>query len=192
MSAAGLAKVTAKTAAEVCKKFPLGDEAKKLLTDTMAPKQFLDVLLEKKHYHDAIRLLANAVPKREAVWWACLCARSIVGAKPEPKVAAALQAAEKWVADPSEDNRRAAMPLAEAAEFGTPAGCAAVAAFWSGGSLGPPNVPPVPPPDHLTAHGAACAVLLAAVASQPEKAPDKYKKFLALGVEVASGTNKWK
>jgi hypothetical protein len=95
------------------------------------------------------------------------------------------------VADPSEENRRAAHSAAEAAGYGTPAGCAAAAAFWSGGSLGPPNVPPIPPGEHLTAHGASCAVMLAAVATEPEKAPVKLRAALGLGLEIASGTYPW-
>ena len=40
----GLTKVAAKTAADVCKHFQLGDEAKKHYKDAMTPKQLLDVL----------------------------------------------------------------------------------------------------------------------------------------------------
>lgn len=192
MSNGTWAKVTAKTAAEVCKHFTPGDEAKPLLRDGQTPKQLFDLLLEKKLHLDAIRLLAAALPKREAVWWACQCARQAHGTNPPPKVAAALAAAEKWVADPSEENRRAAQAAAEAAEMKTPAGCAAMAAFWSGGSLGPPHVPTVPPGEQLTGHGVSGAVMLAAVLKEPEKAAEKHRTFLDLGVNVANGTNRWK
>ncbi len=185
-----LAKVAAKTAGEVCQHFPLGEEAKKLLRDDLTPRRYLDLLLDKQQYPDAVRFLAHALAKREAVWWACLCARSVAGTSPPPKIAAALRAAETWAADPSEDNRRAAMPAAESAEFGTPAGCAAAAAFWSGGSLGPPNVPVIPPGEYLTAHGVAGAVMLAAV-TEPAKAADKHRQFLALGIAVANGGHRW-
>src|SRR5207253_4538771 len=84
VSNGGLAKVTAKTAAEVCKHFPLGDDAKKLLRDTLTPKQFLDLLLEKQQFPDAARFLAHALPKREAVWWACLGARQAYGSAAPP------------------------------------------------------------------------------------------------------------
>jgi hypothetical protein len=192
MSNGGLAKVTAKTAAEVCKHFPLGDDAKKLLKDTLTPRQFFDALVKEGRFEDAARFLAHALPKREAVWWASQCARQAHGANPPPPVAAALLAAEKWAADPSEDNRRAAKEKSDAAELKTPAGCAALAAFFSGGSLGPPNVPAVPPGEHLTAHAAAGAVMLAAVLTEPQKAPEKYKKFFALGADVGNGVSKWK
>jgi hypothetical protein len=192
MSNAALARVSAKTAAEVCKHFPLGDEAKKFLREGLTPRQFLDLLTAKEQFVDAVRLLAHALPRREAAWWACLCARAVAGPKPPAEAAAAVAAAEKWVSDPSEDNRRAAWAAAEKAGLGTPAGCSAAAAFWSGGSLGPPDVPAIPPGEFLTAHVAGCAVLLAAVQTEPAKAPEKYRKFLALGIEVAAGTNQWK
>jgi hypothetical protein len=66
-----------------------------------------------------------------------------------------------------------------------------VAAFWSGGSLAPPNVAEVPPGEHLTPGAVANAVLLAAVLSEPEKAAEKFRKFFALGVEVAEDKNRW-
>jgi hypothetical protein len=192
MSSSTLAKVTAKTAAEVCKTFPLGDDAKTLLRDGMTPPQFLAALTNKQLAVDAVRFLAHALPKREAVWWACLCTRAALGTAAEPAMAAAVQAAEKWVGDPSEDNRRAAGAAAEAAGMSNPAGCAAMAAFWSGGSLAPPKLPVVPPGEHLTGHGVAGAVLLAAVLTEPQKAAEKHRRFLALGAEVADGANRWK
>src|SRR5262245_52976244 len=43
---AGLAKVAAKTAADVCQRFEIGKEAKALLRDGMTPRQYLDLLVE--------------------------------------------------------------------------------------------------------------------------------------------------
>jgi hypothetical protein len=187
-----LTKWTATSAAEVCKQFPLGDEAQKLPREDLAPGQFLDALIAEELWLDALRFLAHALPRREAVWWACACVRSVAGANLPAPGAAALQAAQKWVADPSEENRRAAQAAAAAAGLGTPAGCAAIAAFWSGGSLGPANVPAVPPADNLTGQGVAGAVLLAAVQTEPQKAAEKHRQFVQLGLEVATGANQWK
>ena len=178
--------------ADVCQRFKLSEEAGKLFKPDLPARKFLDTLIAGQHQLDAVRFLAHALPKREAVWWACVCARQVSDGKEPPAFKAALAAAEKWAADPSEENRRAAMPAAEAAELATPAGCAAMAAFWSGGSLAPPQNPVVPPADHLSGHGAASSVLLSAVRSEPEKAPDKYKKFLTAGLDVARGANRWK
>jgi hypothetical protein len=183
--------IAGRPAAEVAALFPLSEEARKLLQDNLTVLTYLYALMKNHFYLDAVRLLAHALPKREAVWWACLCARSVSGDNPPSPVAVALEAAEKWVVDPSEENRRPALAAAAAAEFSTPAGCAALAAFWSSGSLAPPGVPVIPPGETLTAQGAANAVLLAAVATEPEKAPDRYVRFLTEGVRVANGASKW-
>jgi hypothetical protein len=110
----------------------------------------------------------------------------------DEKVAAALAAAEAWAADPTDDRRRAAFAAAEAAGFDKPASCAALAAFLIEGSLAPAHLQPVPAPSHAGPAAAAAAVVLAAVSVEPEKGDEKFRKFLALGSDVASGANRWK
>ena len=192
MNSAPRAGMTAATAAEVCQDLALSAEARPWLRDGQTPRQFLDQLVEKKLNVDAIRFLGHALPKREAVWWASQCVRSVAGTDPPPEVKAALRAAEQWVTDPNEENRRKAFAAAEAAGLGTAAGCTAVAAFWSGGSLGPANLPVIPPGEHLTARGVSGAILLALVLAEPEKAAEKASRFLAQGIGVADGRNRWK
>ena len=140
-------KRSADTTAEICAGFGLGEEAKKLLAEErlnpeVEPGAFLDELLALELHVDAVRFLAYALPKREAVWWACQCVRSVAA---EADELPGLQAAEAWVRDPSEENRRAAMEAAESLEFGSPDAWAAVGAFWAEGSLAPPDAPVVPP-----------------------------------------------
>jgi Family of unknown function (DUF6931) len=188
MSNGSFSLVGARTAAEVCECFDIGDEARALLRPDLSPRQYVDLLAEKQSFPPAIRFLAHALPKKEAVLWACSCVRETAGAKPLPAATAALEAAERWVRSPTEDNRRAAMPAAQAAGLATAAGSAALAAFVSGGSLGPPNVPPVPPPENMTGQVAGGAVLLAAIESEPEKAIERFRAFLSRGIEVASGS----
>ncbi len=192
MSQGTLTKVTARTAAEVCRAFALGDDAKKLLRDGLSPRAFLDDLLAHKFYPDAVRFLAHALPKREAVWWACLCVRLAQGAGTDPKAVAALQATERWASDPTDANRRGAYAAAEAADVGTPAGCVGVAAFFSAGSVAPPTAPEVKPAEHATAKAVAGGVMLAAVQKELEKMGEKYQKYCALGIDVANGVNRWK
>ena len=183
--------VPAKTAAEVCRNFPLSEAAAELLRDDMQPRPFLDLLIEKSHFADAVRFLAHSMPKREAVWWACLCGRPERGSAVPPATAAAQQAAEAWVANPSDEKRRAAHAAALAPGVGAPAGLTCEAAFFSEGSMGPPDLQPIPPPEHLAATTAANAVILFAVA-EPAKMAEKYRQFLALGQDVAAGKNRWK
>ncbi|MFL5246136.1 MAG: DUF6931 family protein [Gemmataceae bacterium] len=187
MGKAGSIKLLSNKAAEVCGQIALSDDALKLLKADQGTLEFLDSLIGKERFPDAARFLARALPKREAVWWACKCIGLTAGDKAPAKRAAALKAAEKWVADPTDENRQAAFPAAEAADFGTPEGCAAMAAFWSGGSLAPPNVPAVPPAEHLTAQGVAGAIMLTAVQSEPEKAAEKFRRYFSVGIEIARG-----
>jgi hypothetical protein len=163
--------------------FPLEPASKELLAQDMAVPHFVELLSSHEQYLDALRLVAHALAKRSSVEWACRCVRLVSGDDLSPVEAAAIKAAEDWVADPSEERRRQAGSAADAAKQ-VPGGWAAMAAFWSGGSMAPPQVPVVPPGPTLTAHAAGGAVMLAAVARQPEKAPEKYMRFLEIGREL--------
>ena len=169
----------------------LGEEAMALLRPDLHPLDFVALLMEKALFPDAVRFVAHALPKREAVWWGWVCARRAAGENPPPKIRAALDATERWVAQPNEDNRRSAMAAAQKAELGTAAGCAGLAAFFSGGSLAPPDAPAVPPGEFLAAKAVSGAVIFAAVAKEPEKAPERFKSFVAQGVEVTNRVKLW-
>jgi hypothetical protein len=182
--------VPAKSAAEICRRFPLSEAAAKLLREDMRPDPFLDLLIAQEHHADAVRCLAHAMPVREAVWWACLCVRQERGAAVPPPAAAAQQVAEAWVRGPSDEKRRAAHAAAQAAGVGTPVGLTCEAVFFSEGSLGSAEFQAVPPPEHLAATMAANAIILAAVAV-PASMAARYRQFLALGRDVAAGENQW-
>jgi hypothetical protein len=169
----------------------LEEESAALLRENQPAREYLTLLIEKGLFADAVRFLAHALPKREAVWWAWFCARRSAGAEPAPNVKAALDATEKWIAQPNETNRRAAKESADAATLATAAGCAGLAAFFSGGSLAPPNVPAVPPAPDLTSKAVAGAVTIAAAAPEPEKAPERFRAFLDQGLDVAKRIKLW-
>jgi hypothetical protein len=190
MSTGKLAKITARSAADVCVKLQLDEAAQKLLTPALTPAEFLDALMAKELWIDAVRFLGMALPKREGVWWALQCAKTAPA--PTPQAGAALQLAEKWVLATTEDHRQPANAAAEAAGLGTPAGLTALAVFMSGGSMAPPESAQVPPPEHLTGTMVGNAVIMAALLPKPAEADGKFRQFLALGVEVAQGTNRWK
>jgi hypothetical protein len=144
-------------------------------------------LVALERFNDAARLVAHALPRREAVWWACMCARAIPDPGGTPLDEAALVAAEAWVRKPEEAQRRAAMKAAEAASFRSAEAWAAVGAFWSGGSMSPEGQPVVPPAEHLTGVAVAGAVVLAAVRRRPERGPVRLQRFVASAREIAAG-----
>jgi hypothetical protein len=176
-----------KPAAEACRELTLSEGARQLLREDHTLVVYLYLLTGKGLVDDAVRVLAHALPKREAVYWACRCVRATAGSEPAPLAAAALKNAEAWVADPSDGNRRAAYDAAVQAEFGTAAGCAALAAFLSGGSLGPAELPEVPPHPLMTARMVTNAVLLSGVVSHPAKAAERYARFVTQGIPLANG-----
>ncbi len=177
--------------AAICSVAELGDEAMALLRPGQKPPEYLTELVDKQLYPDAVRFLAHALPKREAVWWGWMCARRAAGENPPPKIKAALEATEKWIAQPTDENCRAAHEAAQKAQFGTAAGCAGLGAFFSGGSLAPPEVPPVPPGEYLTAKAVSGAVNFAAMSGEPKQAPEKFKSFIAQGVDVTRRIKLW-
>ena len=179
--------VEAALARDVAAQCELDDDVLPLISAETTTRQFVENLLQQSRFSDGITFLAAALPKREAVWWGCLsCGGSDASSLP-PDDRRAIEAARTWVIDPSEANRRAAEAAANAGELLTAPSCVAMAAFLSGGSMGPPEVPEIPPPDHLTGHTIACALSLAAASGSDEVA----KRALELGIAVADGKNRW-
>ncbi len=173
-------------AVDVARPVKLSEPAQKLLNPTLTPRQYFDLLAAAPLTDDAVRFLAAALPKREAVGWGVVCLKELLPKPLPPADAKALASAETWVKDPSEGNRRAAGAAAEVAGYGTPAGSLAAAAFWSGGSIAPANLDPVPPRDDLTGIAVAGALILAAAVAPVGTDPAKMR-CVSLGAEVASG-----
>ena len=185
-----LRKINVRQASEIYQHFELTAEAATLEDDTLAPEACLGILIEAEQFEDAVRFLAHALPRREAVWWACLAARTVTRDEDaDPRHQAALEAAESWVFEPVEANRRKAELLAEKTRFRHPSGWAAVAAFWSGASITAETEPPVPPPTHLYAHAVTGAVMLAASLDDPNHVKPKLRAFLKQGMDIANGGN---
>lgn len=191
MSEAELTKVAAKTAAEIWAQYEPSAATTGFRRNGQTPRQFVDLLIQAGQYLDAIDFLAHALPKREAVWWACLGVRHALGTELPPQSFAALKAAVEWVLEPDEPRRRAAEAAGEAADFSTPAGCAALAVFGSGGSLTPANLPEVPPEPFMTAKAVAGSVAMASLQCEPPTLPDLQRELVELGLAIAEGKVTW-
>jgi hypothetical protein len=135
----------------------------------------------------ATRLFAHALPKREAVWWACMCVTHTAPADLPAADRAAREAAEDWVRQQTDKSRRQAWDRAEASGCTSPEAWTAIAAFWSGDSMSPEGQPAVPPAPHFTGAAAAGAVALAAVRGDPTRRNDRLHRFLESGRNIAAG-----
>jgi hypothetical protein len=136
---------------------------------------------------EATRLTAHALPRREAVWWACMCARHTSPNPMPPADQRALEDAESWVFKGEDALRRRAFEHAQESNFATPEAWAGVAAFWSGDSMAPLGQAPVPPAAHLAGTAVAGSVLLAAVRDPPDRRTARLGRFLASARDIAAG-----
>lgn len=138
------------------------------------PSAYFSDLRAQGRRSEAADFLAQALPRLEAVAWA---ARTVRDLAPPPASSPlrtrALRAALFWVQDPTEARRRAAFDAAEACDPKGAEAMAAYAAFFSGGSIGPADVPPIPAPKQVLGHMAAAAVKVAALKDRTGAAFDR-------------------
>ncbi len=134
-------------------------------------------------FHDAVLLLAHSLPKREAVWWACQCARSTQPKEAPQRERAAIDLAENWALKPNNDKRLKALAEGEAIGSYATAGMVTLATGWSAGNISSDQSIEVPPPPHLSAVAVAAAVTLAA-AAEPEQMDAHYQRFIQDGLKI--------
>jgi hypothetical protein len=132
----------------------------------VSPRVFFTRLREAGRRAEAVHFLSQALPRYESVGWAARMVRDLVpGAPPRSAEGDSLKAALLWLQDPSDGRRRAAWQAAERARDDSPERLAALAVFFSGGSIAPADCPPVPAPKTAAGRFAAGAVLLGAIRS---------------------------
>jgi hypothetical protein len=153
-------------------------------SDDPAPLDHARALLSQPRPSEAIIFIAHLLPRREAVWWALQCVRAMLGPNADDE---ALRAAEKWVRAPEEDNRRAALEVANAADQRSPTTWLAFAAGWSGGNLSAPNQEPARPPPAACAMAANAAVMLAATGGDPLGVVRRIRACAEAGIRFADG-----
>ena len=163
----------------------LSEDANRAFRENSSPAEYLAQLSDAGLFPDAVKYWAHALEGRSCVLWSLSCIRKL-RPDPAPPEQAAIQAIEKWLAEPNDENRRAAKLAAEEADLSTPAGCVAMAVFFSEGSIAPPQREAVPPPPHLAEKVAAGGILLAVV-DDPVNAVERYELCVQLGREVAAG-----
>ncbi len=166
----------------------LDEHGRSALAGCEDPAEALDRLERAGLLVEATRLVAHALPAREAVWWACACSRHTAASGTDPSAETRVrEAAEEWVRKPTDDLRRSAMKTAEGTGFGSPEAWAAVAAFWSGDTMAPPEAPKVPPQPHFTGLAVAGSVALAAARGPAVRRDERLRRFLLSAKDIATG-----
>ena len=149
------------------------------------PITFLQKLADGKKFDDAVAFCAYLLPRREAVWWACGCARTLLGDIAQ-NGAACLLAAEAWVYEPDDRHRQAALDLGMQGDSNDPLTWLALGAGWSGGMLSSHPEMPAPVPSYMTARAARIAVQLSAhFAKKKDEVPARLQACIAEGIKLA-------
>jgi hypothetical protein len=165
----------------------LPPEAQAPLRDCAEVQSALDRLEAAGFTTEAVRVLAHALPKREGVWWACMCASSTAPHDLNDSDRLARETAELWVRQQTDTMRRAAMAHAEAGRYMTAEAWTGIAAFWSGDSIAPLGEPAIPPLPEQSGSAVAAAVTLASVRGDGKQHAARLKRFLDSGRDIASG-----
>jgi hypothetical protein len=166
----------------------LDDHGRSALAGCQASIDALDRLEKAGLLIEATRLVAHALPAREAVWWACACSRhTAASGANQAGEAQVREAAEEWVRKPTDEHRRSAMKQAETADFSSAEAWAAVGAFWSGDLMAPPEAPKVPPQPHFTGLAVAGSVALAACRGQALRREARLQRFLGSAKDIIAG-----
>lgn len=138
----------------------------------------------------AISFLGHALPRLEAITWACTILEDAAG---ERRLTArdrrALDVSLRWLGDPSDECRRAAQDAADEAGERAPERVLGMAVFCSGGSVSMPDLPPVLPPPEVAGRLAATAIVMAAYDGPDpvvvlDRALDLGEKIAALGTRA--------
>lgn len=187
MSTTATAPVKAPLAMEAARGCELTPAAQSLLTKDIKIPQYLAQLARNNLWIDALHFAPFGLPRKEAVWWACLCLWQHYRPTPEPNVDACLKAVVDWIREPTEAHRRTAQQAGHDAGSATPAGNLALAVFLSEGSISLPGRPEVPAnPKHMP-HLLGQAVLLAVRQTPHDLAVAHQTDYVRLAMELLAG-----
>jgi hypothetical protein len=145
------------------------------------PIPFLGKLAAEARSEDALAVCAYLLPRREAVWWGCASARTLLGDKLQDE-AAALAAAEAWVHEPTEEKRQDALEIGTRAASREPLTWLALAAGWSSGTFAST---PFPVPAYMTSRAVRISLQLSIRRVSPEQRPGLLRSCLAQGIQLA-------
>ncbi len=148
-----------------------------------APVDFARRLLARGAGFDPIVYVASVLPRREAVWWGCQCVRALNGGRTDD----ALQAAESWVRNPEDAERRAALQIGMSGDTNAPSTWLALAAGHSGGSIAPEESPPVHAWAEATATNLKAGLILAIVQRPMAEIQPWVRACVEAGMRFADG-----
>lgn len=155
-----MARIRFESAREVFEAFPSLSEDLKSGPSAEHPVAFMRALLKSQTPEDALTFCAHTLPRREAVWWGCQCVRQITQVQ-QGQEDPFLRMAEKWVREPEDHVRMAALRLGLDSERRHATNWLALAAGWSGGNISVIEGAYIPAKPEMTGSSVRTAILIA-------------------------------
>lgn len=168
----------------------ISNDAKELLKSATMPADFLQLLIARERFADAMRVFPYIVGVRQSVWWACLCSWHGVNRAPAPGEDEAFAAVVQWLQAPSEPHYEVAVAIASKDVVATPVEYCTRAISWAGYMKSPEG--PWQAIDPLAAATTALASsFLAMHHAGKNGVPADEKQLLKMGLAVADGNAAW-
>lgn len=143
--------------------------------------------LRKVDLSQAARFLAQCLPRMEAIRWVAACLNTMAAAG-QPERLVARKAVNRWLADPSDANRRIAYEAGQIVGWASAEGAACLSVFLSGGSIAPEGQEQgVPPSPGAFGQAVAGAVLMAAFGEGAAAFERRLTANIDLGEKAAAG-----
>jgi hypothetical protein len=149
-----------------------------------SPIEYVKKLVAQEKVEDAVAFCAYLLPRRETVWWACGCARMLLGEIPEGK-SLGLLVAEDWVREPDEMHRQAALAIGTQGDRNNPMTWLALSAGWAGGFLVNNQHKQISMPQYMTPRAARIAVILSSIDLRPLERGTRLNSCIAQGIKLA-------
>ena len=135
----------------------------------------------------AARFLAQCLPRMEALRWAAACLGTMPTVE-QPARLVAKKAVNRWLAEPSDSNRRIAYEAGQIVGWASAEGAACLSVFLSGGSIAPEaQEQGVPPAPGAFGQAVAGSVLMSAFGEGPQSFDQRLAANIDLGEKAAAG-----
>ena len=180
-------KIVATKARDVVDLDNLTDESLELLTDDIGPEAYIMELAAAGQWMDANRTLASSLPRREAAWWGCMCAREMQIVQSEKDEQLALSAAEKWVHDPTSERRAIAFQMAQESKSNSTGTLCALAVAFSEPALPLADDQELEVDSNQFPTMILGVILMAATEDGDDQMNVQLEKFLKVGEKIAMG-----
>lgn len=168
------------TTPEILKAADLTSDAAALAKDDMPPAQYLGLLEQKSLFRDAVRFLAHKLEVNKAIEWAHSVAKELQDPN-DRQGEESLAAAGRWLESQDDKSRWEGFHASDKGGNSSAGDCVAMAAFFAGKSITPPEAPETPPPPHFAQTMAANSIVVAVYSHAVERSEQRYKQALAMG-----------